>query len=312
MVGADGAAAAMAALQVDRFDLVSIDHHMPGKDGLTLLGEIAQLADAPPTVFVTGTDDTRVAVAALKAGAADFVIKAVGEDFFDLLASAFDQALERVALLKAKARAEQELRAANARLEALLGEVHHRVANSLQLVSTFVSMQSAQTNEPAASAALGETLRRIRAVSQVHRSLYTSPDAETIALDTYLETLLDALRESIADSRSPVTLSFAAEPVVAKPDQAVSIGVLVTELVSNAVKYAYAPGEAGTIHVTVARSPTGGFGIEVRDDGRGFVDGDVKGTGLGMRIVKAMAHGLKSELVRVPSERGTHFTVAVR
>lgn len=311
VVTAEDADAALAALRREPFDLVSVDHHMPGKDGLALLADIAQLAEAPPVVFVTGTDDTRVAVAALKAGAADFVIKAVGEDFFDLLANAFEQALERVALLKAKARAEDELRAANARLEALLGEVHHRVANSLQLVSTFALMQRSQTRDPTAAEALTEILRRIQAVSQVHRSLYTSSDAETIALDTYLETLLDAVRQSLSDDRSAVQLHFAAQPVAAKPDQAVSIGVLVTELVSNAVKYAYPDGETGTIQVELTQSPQSGFRVEVWDDGQGFVEGEVKGTGLGMRIVKAMARGLKSEVVRLPRTRGTHFAVAV-
>jgi len=139
---ADGAEAAMAALAEHACDLVAVDHHMPGKDGLALLAEITALPGAPPVVFVTGTDDTRVAVAALKSGAADFVIKAVGEDFFDLLASAFTHALEKVALLKAKAEVEDELRQANARLAALVEEVHHRVANSLQLVSSFVSLQA--------------------------------------------------------------------------------------------------------------------------------------------------------------------------
>ncbi len=75
------------------------------------------------------------------------MIKAVGEDFFDLLANSFAQALEKVALLRAKIQAEDELREANARLEALLDEAHHRVANSLQLVSSFVSLQAGQTKD---------------------------------------------------------------------------------------------------------------------------------------------------------------------
>lgn len=309
---ADGADAAMAALTEGQWDLVAIDHHMPGKDGLTLLAEITALPDAPPVVFVTGTDDTRVAVAALKSGAVDFVIKAVGEDFFDLLANAFDQALEKVALLRAKAQIEGELRETNSRLEMLLDEVHHRVANSLQLVSSFVSLQAAQAGDPAAAAALSETQGRIQAVTQVHRRLYTSRSAEAIELEAYLGTLLDALRRNLADVNSHVELVLTAKPVVVKPDQAVSVGVVVTELVSNAAKYAFEPGKPGRIEVVLEPVAGGGFIVEVADNGCGFDEaGEIQGTGIGMRIISAMARSLRSEVERPSSEQGTRFRLKV-
>lgn len=309
---ADCADAAMAALDRNGCDLVAVDHHMPGKDGLALLAEITALPAAPPVVFVTGTDDTRVAIAALKSGAVDFVIKSIGEDFFDLLANAFAQALEKVALLRAKAQVEDELREANARLEALLDEVHHRVANSLQLVSSFVSLQAAQTSDPAAAAALAQTQSRIQAIGQVHRRLYTSHSAQAIELHAYLETLLDAQRRSLADTNARVELVLSAEPVTVKPDHAVSIGVVVTELVSNAAKYAFDPGQPGRIDVVLSRISGGGYAIEVADDGRGFENGDkTQGTGLGMRIVTAMARSFQGGLERPSCERGTRFRLTV-
>lgn len=310
--GADCADTAMTKLSQENFDLVAVDHHMPGRSGLTLLGEIAALPDAPPVVFVTGTDDTRVAIAALKSGAADFVIKAVGEDFFDLLARSFTQALDKVALERAKLAVENELVQANARLGALLNEVHHRVANSLQLVSSFVTMQARHTEDPAARTALAETQHRIHAVAQVHHRLYTSNDAETIELDAYLESLLESLRDSISSS-SETALVLKAEPVAVSADQAVSIGVIVTELINNAAKYAFEPNSAGHIEVVLSRDSDSTFTIEVRDDGRGFAEsGEAQGTGLGMRIVGAMARSLKSELRHLPAERGSRLALTVK
>ena len=90
-------------------------------------------------VYVTGSEESAVAVAALKAGAADYVVKSVGGDFVDLLEQAFAQALANARLRRDKEHAEAELVAANERLEALLREVNHRVANSLQLVTTMVA-----------------------------------------------------------------------------------------------------------------------------------------------------------------------------
>lgn len=309
---AESADAAIIRLRDAVFDLVAVDHYMPGRTGLALLADIVALPEAPPVVFVTGTDDTQVAVTALKSGAADFVVKAVGEDFFDLLANAFEQALEKVALQRAKAAMEGELRDANARLEALLGEVHHRVANSLQLVSSLVTLQARRTEDAAARAALEETQSRIHAVAPVHHRLYTSRSAEAIELDAYLETLLEGLRTSLTGSSSQVELVLAAEPVTVRPDQAVSVGVIVTELVSNAAKYAFAPGTPGRIEVALRAGERGGFVVDVADDGRGFDPLEqAQGTGLGMSIVGAMARSLRSELKHLPTERGSRLAIAI-
>lgn len=306
---ADGADAAMERLAEHAFDLVAVDHYMPGRNGLALLADIIALPNAPPVVFVTGTDETQVAVTALKSGAADFVVKALGEDFFDLLANSFEQALEKVALQRAKDAMENELRDANARLEALLGEVHHRVGNSLQLVSSLVTLQARRTEDAGARAALEETQGRIHAVAQVHHRLYTSRSTEAIELDAYLDTLLGGLRSTLGPQ---VELTLRADPVVVRPDQAVSVGVIVTELVSNAAKYAFAPGASGRIDVAVRGNDGGGFTVEVGDDGRGFdPSAPAQGTGLGMSIIGAMARSLRSELTHLPAERGSRMAIAV-
>ena len=79
---------AMTASQA--FDLVAVDHYMPGRDGLSTLEGLRALPDCPPIVYVTGSEESRIAVAALKAGAQDYVVKAVGDDFFDLLGYGLD------------------------------------------------------------------------------------------------------------------------------------------------------------------------------------------------------------------------------
>ncbi len=312
VVPAESADAALALLAQEQFALVAIDHEMPGRDGLSLLADIVAMNDAPPAVFVTGTDESRIAIAALKSGAADFVVKAVGDDFFDLLANSFSAALAKVALERAKVKAEQDLRAANERLELILGEIHHRIANSLAIVSTFVSMQARATDNEAAAAALQETNYRIQAVAQVHRRLYTSPSTDTVELDDYLASLLDELRSGITAESAPITLSLTAERVEVKPDNAVSVGVIVAELVSNAIKYAFAPGQKGEIVISLHAGETGGFRVEVADNGRGFTfDTVATGTGLGMRIVRATAGGLGSDLKQVPCDIGSRLVLDV-
>ncbi|MBD3832631.1 putative sensor histidine kinase pdtaS [compost metagenome] len=305
---APDADAGYAALQAGAFDVCALDHYMPGREGLDVLPDILNLPSPPPVVYVTGAQDGRIAVAALRAGAADYVIKDVSEDFTALLRSALEDALLRRRLERENEAAQEEVRLARDRAEAMLREVNHRVGNSLQLVSSFISLQLRQLADEGARSALREAQVRIEAVAHVHRRLYTSSDLATVAMDEYLTGLVEELGKSIGPDTSPEggspRLSLRAEPMRVTTDQAVSLGVIVTELVTNAVKYAYAPGEGGEIRVVLEAAPDGRAILTVEDDGPGLGDGAPKGTGLGAKIVSAMAGGLRSAVQFDTEHRG--------
>ncbi len=291
---AESGAEGVAAATTTTFDLIAVDHYMPGMDGIETLRQLRALPDCPPIVYVTGSEEGRIAVAALKAGAADYVVKTVGEDFFDLLAASFEQVRHRAQLEHAKTTAEADLRASNARLEALLGEVNHRVANSLQLVSAMVRLQASALADPAARAALDDTQRRIGAIAQVHRRLYSANDVESVDMQEYLGALVDELAATLSGETAPHSLRFAADPIRLPTDRAVSLGVIVTELVTNACKYAY-PGGGGEVRVLLTREGDDVFVLAVEDDGCGMAaEVAPKGTGLGTKLIKAMAQSLQS------------------
>jgi two-component sensor histidine kinase len=302
--GEDG----LATLKTDAFDLVALDHYMPGQGGFETLLQIRGLPDPPPIVYVTGSDESRVAVSALKAGASDYVVKTVGEEFFDLLESAMQQAFAQVELRRRHAKAEADLVTSNERLEALLREVNHRVANSLQLVSAFVQMQASAVDGVARSA-LKDTQRRIEAIIQVHRRLYSSEDVESVDMQDYLAALVRELQDTLSSTASPRRLSLAAHEVRLETDKAVSVGVIVNELVTNACKYAYRRGEAGEVRIRLSRDGEALL-LTVEDDGAGMAsDGQVHGTGLGGRLIKAMAASLNSEVVYDPDHTGVRASL---
>ncbi|VVT08140.1 Two-component system sensor histidine kinase/response regulator [Sphingomonas aurantiaca] len=303
--GAEGVVKAAA----ERFDLIAVDHYMPGMDGLETLEALRRLPDPPPVVYVTGSEEGRIAVAALKAGAADYVVKTVGEDFFDLLDASFTQVRARALLEQDKASVEADLRASNARLEALLGEVNHRVANSLQLVSAMVRLQATALTDPSAREALEDTQRRIQAIAQVHRRLYTSNDVENVDMQEYLGALVDELAETWSTDALPRALTLVAEPIRLPTDRAVSLGVIVTELVTNACKYAY-PSSGGEVRVVLRRIDDDIVLLAVEDDGCGIPEDAVpRGTGLGTKLIRAMAQSLQTIVEYDPTHTGVRATL---
>jgi two-component sensor histidine kinase len=198
-----------------------------------------------------------------------------------------------------------DLIAARDKAEVLLAEVNHRVANSLAMVSALVRLQSKVIKDQVAKDALTETQGRIDAISAVHKSLYSSGDARFVDLDQYLSGLLSNVGTSMRNEGHGASLRYNLEPLKLKPDSSVNLGVIVTELVTNAFKYAY-PDRTGEVRVYLKRLSEGRAELVVEDDGVGRgPQGAPKGSGLGTRIVDAMARTIGAEVEYIARHPGT-------
>jgi two-component sensor histidine kinase/CheY-like chemotaxis protein len=301
-------------LQEGGIDVIALDQYMPGLDGLETLERIMAIPNAPPVVFVTAAQDSTIAVTALKAGAADYLVKDVQGGFIPLLHVAIDGALRQATVRKARDDAEAEVHASRDRYaalaaerEVLLREVNHRVGNSLQIIASLLHLQASSTDQEDVKAALTNAMGRVAAVAQVHRRLYTSDDLKSVLLNQYLDALLEDLRRSASGNRMS-RLTLKAQPVEIDPDRAVAIGIIVNELVMNAVKYAY-PDGSGPIHVELAAHGDDLI-LAIADDGVGLnVKTDPRSTGMGQRIVAAMASKLEASVERDPTHAGTRIVL---
>jgi two-component sensor histidine kinase len=296
-------------------DAVALDHYMPGQDGLATLAAIQALPDPPPVVYVTGTEEGKVAIAALRAGAADYVVKDVEGVFLPLLRRALAESIEKRRLRQARDAAEAEIRAARDRFEELahqrellLREVNHRVSNSLQLIASLLGMQAKRNPDQACRRALAEAHDRVLAVSQLHRQLYTEGDVRFVAMDRYLGGLVEELGRSVAGDALP-SVECRVEPVRLETDRAVTVGLVVTELVINALKHAYPEG-GGPIRVRLTRQDEEQLELTVEDEGVGYGAGGGSRAGLGELIVASMAGKLGGQPVRAPDHAGTRITIA--
>ena len=173
----------------------------------------------------------------------------------------------------------------------LMKEVDHRIQNSLQLVAAFLSMQARAAGPGAVADQLGEAQARLAAVAQVHRRLYRDDQIETIDLSRYLAELTADMKATLGDGWArQMTLDLA--PVLIPTDRAVKIGLILTELVINATKYAY-PGATGPIALALERHHSR-LRLIVADDGNGKQTAG--GTGFGSRMMLAMVQQLGGEL----------------
>lgn len=206
-------------------------------------------------------------------------------------------------------RMEVNLRQAVDRQQLLLREVNHRVNNSLQIVAAMLHLQSSQTENSDVRNELREAGTRVAAVARAHQKLYISGQIETLDLGVYLTDVC----KDIAASISTCEINVSAEQRIVIPtDRAITIVLLVNELVTNAIKHAY-PQAHCRVWVTLSRKAEGGILVTVRDEGVGLpANFDVKtGRGLGLRLVKAFTEQLRGELQVVRREPGTEFAVNV-
>jgi light-regulated signal transduction histidine kinase (bacteriophytochrome) len=189
-----------------------------------------------------------------------------------------------------------------AQKDLLMREVHHRVQNSLQLVNSMLALHERETADPAIAARFAEARRRILAVSAAHRRLWRSDQIQSVRFDTYLRELRDDL---IAEWGTAWAEHFRirAAPILVPTDAAVSLALVLTELVTNAVKHAYR-GAPGPIDVIVAGGPNGSIRIVVADQGSGMERTERPG-GFGSRLTRLLIAQVKGELAFQDNSPGT-------
>ncbi len=197
--------------------------------------------------------------------------------------------------------------------EVLLKEIHHRVKNNLQVISSLLYLQSKRVDDQRLVEMFNESSNRIKSMSLIHQKLYQSQNAATIDFAEYIRDLTDALFNSYGVRRDVVRLTQQIDGIVLNVDTAIPCGLIVNELVSNSLKYAFPDGKQGQIHVSMRRNGNDRFTLVVSDTGTGLPkDFDYRESpSLGLKLVHTLVDQLGGT-VEVDREGGTQFRITFR
>jgi PAS domain S-box-containing protein len=205
--------------------------------------------------------------------------------------------------------AEEQLRISLQQKETLLREIHHRVKNNLQVVSSLLDLQSTTARNPESIEALRESKQRVKTMAMIHERLYSRGDVSSIVLKGYIEDLVHGIvQANIKDQLVAVQLDIPAIPVGI--NSVVPCGLIINELVSNCLKHAFAKGEKGNILIQLRSVREKRLTLLIEDDGLGLpedVDLESRGS-LGLNLVRALVKQLDGT-IEIDRGVGTRFRI---
>lgn len=194
--------------------------------------------------------------------------------------------------------------------ETLLKEIHHRVKNNLQIVSSLIQLQAASLTSEHDQLLLEETQQRIRTMAQVHELLYRSDRLSSIEMKEYLERLLDELSSAYYETRLQVNITMDIDPIEVSLDMATPLGLIFNEAVTNAFKYAFNDRTSGSLKISLKRLPTCGRRMMIADDGPGLPEDwqERAKTSLGFTLIETLVQQIKGHM-EINSETGTSISI---
>lgn len=194
----------------------------------------------------------------------------------------------------ARKKTNELLAAKNAENELLLKEIHHRVKNNLEVVSSLLALQSAQVSDQNVKDAMLEGQNRVQSIGIVHQKLYQGTNLAAVEMKDYFLNLSDNILDTFgADDR--ITIECAMSQLELDIDTAVPLGLIVNEILTNALKYAFPDGRKGKIEIQLAQKDDHNLRLRIADDGVGK-SGATKGTGFGSQLVALLTRQLDGQL----------------
>ncbi len=292
--------------------LILADYVLPDGIGSDLIEKAKKPDEAGvgiPVIILTAYGTEELAVRSIKSGAIDYVTKTT--EHFRNITWITERALREWENIVARKRAEEKIEASLREKEALLREIHHRVKNNLQIISSLLNMQARKAKDKKVIESLLDSRSRIQTMSLIHAQLYQSENLEQVKMGTTIPKLVSFLSQIYTQEKKNITSLVTAEGVILSISQAIPCGLIINELVSNALKHAFTGMTEGSIEISMRELAGDRIKLTVKDNGIGIPEElDIYKTDtLGLKIVRTLAEEQlkgKMELIR---DKGTGFYV---
>jgi two-component sensor histidine kinase len=175
----------------------------------------------------------------------------------------------------------------------LLKEVHHRVKNNLQLIISMLNIQARRNNYDNIEDFIKKGETRISSMALIHQSLYQSEESlDKINFQGYVEELVDSIAQTFDHSNDKINYVIDANGIVFNLTTAIPLGLIINELVTNSLKYAFPNGQSGTIRILIQKSTSNLFELIIEDDGIGFDENKLQKKSFGLELIKLLTHQL--------------------
>jgi len=314
---AGSVAEAKDILRAEPFDVVITDYLLGDGTAFDIIGFVT----GTPVIFVTGAGDEEIAVKAMKAGAYDYLIKDLKHKYLNVLPATAENVIKRKKIeesIEARTaelmRTNEQLRTSLQEKDVLLREVHHRVRNNLQVIYGLLALQSGHIRDKQCMDMCRSLQNIILSMSLVHKTLYKSRDLSRVDFKEYVGTLVHALYESFGVSTDRITLNLCIDEVSFEVTIAMYCGLMINELVSNSLKYAFPDNRKGEITISLESREKGEFELIVRDNGIGIpADLDIKkAETVGLNMIGFFINSMLKGKLEIKRREGTEFIITFR
>lgn len=207
---------------------------------------------------------------------------------------------------------EEEINEASLEKVTLLREIHHRVKNNMQIISSLLSMQARTITDPVIQSLFKETQTRVRSLALVHEHLYQSNKLNRINYKAYLQKITGYLLQSYEILPGAIICTLEVQNIELSIEKAVPCSLIITELLTNSFKYAFIDGRKGEIQIGLSLNPsTGEYVLDYRDNGQGFPIGvdPIKDPGFGSTLIMGLTGQLSGTMRVEPEEHGVHYRI---
>jgi two-component sensor histidine kinase len=293
-------------------DLILLDVKLPTIDGFSTCEKLRSLVGGGhiPVLMITGHDDIASITRAYEVGATDFISKPIN---WLILKHRLRYLWRAGQVLKELWESRKHLVNSLREKDTLLKEVHHRVKNNIQIISSLLNLQARYVKDRQAREIIQDSRNRIESMALVHEKLFRSKDLEKIDMNSYIRELTVYLFNSYSKSRSQVDCEIKVAAVVLDIDTAIPLSLIINEMVVNSLKHAFPDDCRGKITIELTKTTVNGLTLEFSDNGVGFPP-SVRfphSQSLGLQLIQTLTQQLMGEITVASSEAGTKFIITI-